>query len=547
MEAPAVPAPVVEIAETMEAPVVPVPVVAVPGAAPSFKGVRWDVGVAKWAAQIWQGGVTAHLGYFDCAEEAACRYDEAAAPLGVPLNFPKVGAAACDSKADVAAGSMAATAMKGSSSRFRGVGWYKAAKKWVAGINNNGEHIHLGYFDDEETAARKYDEAAAILGRPLNFPKPPGEEAVAPGGDLSSVKGGRKTSSRFKGVGWNKGNQKWVAQIFKEGKSSHLGYYDDEVEAARMYDKAAAALGRRLNFPPVADGSDVGPVMGSKGRTSRFKGVCWYKAKQKWLAQYMKGGKTTTLGYFDNEEDAARKYDEVAVTLGRRRNFLADGTEASAATESCGGWSRFKGVSWHKASNKWHAQIQKEGKRKYLGYYNDEEEAARKYDDAAGALGWPLNFPKVLGDPSAVKGSSGSLSHDEGGGLSRFKGVSWSKRDKKWKAAIKRRGKTFFLGYFEDEEEAARKYDEALGRPLNFDQSTSDEGQAAAETADDPHPAAAIAAAIDAPPPATGVPLPLPPPPPHAVTIEVEVPADAQVAPPSNSQYSNKRQKVASC
>ena len=44
---------------------------------------------------------------------------------------------------------------------------------------------------------------------------------------------------------------------------------------------------------------------------------------------------------------------------------------------------------------------------------------------------------------------------------SRFKGVSWYKRDKLWEAAIKIHDRRLFLGRFQDEIEAARAYDEA--------------------------------------------------------------------------------------
>jgi hypothetical protein len=51
----------------------------------------------------------------------------------------------------------------------------------------------------------------------------------------------RKTS-KYKGVHWHKGQKKWAAQITADKKSYHLGYFYDEIAAARAYDKAARKL-----------------------------------------------------------------------------------------------------------------------------------------------------------------------------------------------------------------------------------------------------------------------------------------------------------------
>jgi len=60
------------------------------------------------------------------------------------------------------------------------------------------------------------------------------------------------STSRFKGVSWHKRDEKWDAKINKHGKRYHLGYFTDEADAARAYDRAAARLFGQFavfNFP----------------------------------------------------------------------------------------------------------------------------------------------------------------------------------------------------------------------------------------------------------------------------------------------------------
>ncbi len=52
---------------------------------------------------------------------------------------------------------------KNGSSKYKGVSWYRPLRKWGAQICYNGKRIYLGYFHDEISAAKAYDESATEL------------------------------------------------------------------------------------------------------------------------------------------------------------------------------------------------------------------------------------------------------------------------------------------------------------------------------------------------------------------------------------------------
>lgn len=62
----------------------------------------------------------------------------------------------------------------------------------------------------------------------------------------------RGGTSKYKGVCWSKSSKKFRAAINHNGKRYNLGYFDDEIAAAKAYDKKARELFGEfayLNFP----------------------------------------------------------------------------------------------------------------------------------------------------------------------------------------------------------------------------------------------------------------------------------------------------------
>lgn len=114
-------------------------------------------------------------------------------------------------------------------------------------------------------------------------------------------------------------NRKWHYQRYVratyDGKivrlHNHLfgyaptGYEWDHIDRNTLNNK-------RSNLRLVSHGDNMRNKRVPRNNRSGFKGVCWHKRAEKWIAQLKLDGKIKHLGYFENLKDAinARKVAE---------------------------------------------------------------------------------------------------------------------------------------------------------------------------------------------------------------------------------------------
>lgn len=103
----------------------------------------------------------------------------------------------------------------------------------------------------------------------------------------------------------------------EDGKQSHLlmhrfilGITDPKVEVDhRDHD---GLNNRRGNLRACSKLQNQHNQQKPRGKSSKFKGVSWFKHCRRWAAQIMVKGKAINIGYYKTELEAARAYDAAA-------------------------------------------------------------------------------------------------------------------------------------------------------------------------------------------------------------------------------------------
>ena len=210
-------------------------------------------------------------------------------------------------------------------------------------------------------------------------------------------------TGNFKGASWVTEKNMWKSQLRNNNKNFHLGYFSDEIDAAKVYNDYALYLNEHENanfllndiigYKTVARNvPEENKKQVQEKKSSIYNGVSYDSRRKHYVAGIKLTGKTYNLGTSQSEIECAKIYNQQALYLNNQLNtkyvlndienyvtvpkdIRAELLQKKENEKS----SKYIGISFNKA-NKWNSYYMLNRKRINIGTFNTELEACQTYN-----------------------------------------------------------------------------------------------------------------------------------------------------------------------
>jgi prophage antirepressor-like protein len=207
-------------------------------------------------------------------------------------------------------------------------------------------------------------------------------------------------TGNFKGACWVKDKKMWKSQIRNNNKNYHLGYFSDEIDAAKAYNDYALYLNEHENanfllnditgYKTVARNVvELNKLEQLKQKTSIYNGVSYDSKRKYYVVSIKLSGKTYNLGSSLYEIECAKLYNQQALFFNNQfnTNYILNDipnyiTEPKDFREDIKPkkTSKYHGVSLT-SQNKWTCSYMLNRKKIHIGTFNTELEACEAYNN----------------------------------------------------------------------------------------------------------------------------------------------------------------------